>query len=449
MSHEPSNLCILPWIHLNLAPDGFATLCCQSGTLLRDEGGKPLNAQTHTLEAIWNSRAMREVRVAMLRGEALPHCAACARNERHGWGSSRQSMNQLWFGSAEEAARDPRKVLRDSLTEAPLGPPRYFDLRIGNLCNLKCVICRPLYSSSIERDPVHARWAEGPHARLQGRFPAGESWSESPVLLEEINAISEQAMVIQLAGGEPTINRTLVAWLEQLCRAGRAPEIDLELVTNLTVVPDPLFQTLSRFRSVVLKVSVDGFGASYEYNRFPGRWATFQRNIERIRQLPNLANLILFPVLNVYNTLTMVDLLEWAEARELQVCATIVRAADHVDCRLLPPEARREARERVAAFFAGRQASGQPLPPRLLSLQQEFQAAFQEIEDTDYDPPTRRREVAHFMQFTNDLDASRGTSFGATCPGTLAHFLAADGPWDPSHRHYPAATPVAPRSPHA
>ena len=36
--------------------------------------------------------------------------------------------------------------------------PLYFDLRLGNICNLKCTACKPLYSSQIERDPVHAPW---------------------------------------------------------------------------------------------------------------------------------------------------------------------------------------------------------------------------------------------------------------------------------------------------
>lgn len=351
MTKENTSFCILPWVHLNLAPDGYATLCCQSGTPLMGDDGRPLNAQTHTLQAIWNSRAMRGIRSAMLNGETLPHCAACDRNERNGWGSSRLGMNQRWLGTAEEALRDPRKIVRGSLTEDPLGLPRYFDLRIGNLCNLKCVICRPLYSSSIERDAVQSKWADGAFRRLQGRFTGTGDWSESPILLEEINAISGAAQEIQLAGGEPTLNRTLTAWLDHLCESGRAREIDLALVTNLTVVPDHLFRILSQFRQVDLKVSVDGHGASYEYNRFPGRWTNFERNIERIAKLPNLSGLTLFPVLNVYNTLTIVNLLEWADARELPVVATIVRAADHVDCRLLPAEARKEARERLHAFL--------------------------------------------------------------------------------------------------
>src|SRR5262249_14643706 len=37
--------------------------------------------------------------------------------------------------------------------------PIYYQLMPGNLCNLKCRMCVPMYSSQIERDPVHRQWA--------------------------------------------------------------------------------------------------------------------------------------------------------------------------------------------------------------------------------------------------------------------------------------------------
>lgn len=427
-------LCVLPWIHLNLSPDGYATLCCQSGEHLYDDEGRPLNAQTHSLQEIWGSRAMREIRQSMLAGEKLPHCSACYRNEEFGWGSSRLGMNSLWFGSPDDA--DPmRRLDPDSLTEEA-GPPRYFDLRIGNLCNLKCVNCRSLYSSQIERDPVHVRWSNPPYVRLAHRFAGQDEWSESPLLLEEMKAISSDVREIQLAGGEPTLNKLLIEWLAHLCGTGQAKEIDIGLVTNLTNVQPRILDLLSQFRQVDVKISLDGYGDVYEYVRFPGKWRTIERNVERIATLPNKVNITVFPVLNVYNTLDLVPLFEWAEERGFTTVATVVRASDHVDCRLLPQAARTEARRRFDAFFARHAAkAGGVLPERLATLARQIETAFAEIEATSFDEKTLAHKLLRFMQFTNDMDVSRGTSFRDTCPETYAAMTEAYGPWNPAPRY--------------
>ena len=40
--------------HMNLNPDGKATLCCQSHRPITDEAGRSLNAQTHSMKEISN-----------------------------------------------------------------------------------------------------------------------------------------------------------------------------------------------------------------------------------------------------------------------------------------------------------------------------------------------------------------------------------------------------------
>ncbi|MBV5334009.1 SPASM domain-containing protein, partial [bacterium] len=179
-------LCALPWVHLNCNPDGYITLCCQSGLHLFDESGRPFNIQTHSLQEIWSSTAFRNIRRAMLPGEKLEHCAGCFRNESHGWGSARLSMNDLWLGSPEAAAQPGARVIDGAALSEDAGPPRYFDLRIGNICNLRCVNCRSVYSSQIERDPVHSLWSDMPFVRLPHRFAEAGEWYQSSELLTEI-----------------------------------------------------------------------------------------------------------------------------------------------------------------------------------------------------------------------------------------------------------------------
>ena len=37
--------------------------------------------------------------------------------------------------------------------------PDHLHLEIGNVCNLKCRMCYSRYSSKIEQDPIHGKWA--------------------------------------------------------------------------------------------------------------------------------------------------------------------------------------------------------------------------------------------------------------------------------------------------
>src|SRR5262245_40312212 len=98
------SFCVLPWIHMNLNPDGVVTLCCQSHQRLFDEHGRLLNAQSHSLSEIWNSSGMKQVRQRMAAGERLPHCNACFGDEAFGRTSYRMRSNQLWLGSHPERA---------------------------------------------------------------------------------------------------------------------------------------------------------------------------------------------------------------------------------------------------------------------------------------------------------------------------------------------------------
>jgi hypothetical protein len=103
-------------------------------------------------------------------GEQLPHRVACYNNERYGRVSYRQHSNDRWLGN-HPCAGTIRQAIEQSEDAATPQTPMYFDLRLGNTCNLKCTACKSLYSSQIERDEVHSRWVtDAPYRRLDRRI---------------------------------------------------------------------------------------------------------------------------------------------------------------------------------------------------------------------------------------------------------------------------------------
>lgn len=369
---------------------------------------------------------MRDIRRRMAAGEELPHCAACAHNEKHNGTSYRLLSNERWID------RNPalQQAIESAVDWATPTGPLLFDLRFGNLCNLKCTACKPLYSSQIERDPVHAPWViDAPHARLPSRFGGDADWSEAGGLIDEIMDLSGDLRSIQLAGGEPTINKTQIGWLRRICDAGRAPDIDLSISTNLSNVRPEVFALFQRFKTLEVVLSIDGHGPTYEYVRYPGKWANLTRNIVRLREVRPDATISINFVLQAVNAFNLVELIDWALDENIKLLVSIGRGLDHYnDFRILPPVLRARIRAALDAMLRRRSNH------ELSTLRANIAAVFDEIDATDFTEDQRRSHVVGFMQFVNDMDTSRGLSFRTIEPKIHEGVAAYCGEWDEGRR---------------
>ncbi|HKV00038.1 MAG TPA: radical SAM protein [Vineibacter sp.] len=151
--------CALPFQHLCVGPEGTARVCCVAHDLV-SEHGAPMSLNLHTMDEIWNSAYMRNVRRGMLKGERISACEVCYESEAAS-GQSYRTHTGL-----EPIAGHKHSPASVSRYGAAAGyrveqRPRFIKLEISNLCNLKCRMCYGAASSQIERDPVHSRWSGG------------------------------------------------------------------------------------------------------------------------------------------------------------------------------------------------------------------------------------------------------------------------------------------------
>jgi MoaA/NifB/PqqE/SkfB family radical SAM enzyme len=412
-----------------LNPDGRQTLCCVSHHQVQDEKGQSLNAQTDGLAHIWNSPGMRDVRRRMAAGEQLPHCENCFNDEAFGRVSQRQRSNDDWLGRPE-AHMLTQRIEASTDGTAPFDP-MYLDLRLGNLCNLKCTACKPLYSSQIERDAVHSKWnAETPYTRLESRFGREGEWYDADQLLGEMVSISGNLAKIQLAGGEPTINKTQIAFLQHLCDAGRAANIDLVVVTNLSNVRQGVYDLFARFKSLSVVVSIDGTHGVYEYVRYPAKWSSIVSNMARLREARPDVHVQIDLVLQAINSLNVVDVFDWADSEDISVGILIGRGLDdYNDFRMMPATVRDELRQRFEKYFARKDNR------RTASAREQLASIFAEMDAADFSDETRRERIRSFMHFINDMDASRGLSFSRVAPDVYNAVVSYAGYWDGSTRY--------------
>ena len=145
--------CILPFIHLSTRTDGRMQICCTANSSStnqeqyvgcnRKDDGSFVELHKDRPEDNWNTYYMKSLRLAMLKGEKPPVCRKCYDEEESGYRSKRMWENDLW-----EKQLDYNTIVDKVNADGsmPYGI-HYIDMKLGNACNLACVMCNPADSS--------------------------------------------------------------------------------------------------------------------------------------------------------------------------------------------------------------------------------------------------------------------------------------------------------------
>jgi len=416
LSKKHDNLCVYPFLQLHLTSRGAAKPCCAFEAEV-EENGVALSPRANSVDEIWNSRFMKDVRRKMIAGEAVPACGYCTRYEARGLESIGRRGTEGWANGwmnpegrtleqlASSAVADDYRVER----------PEWIDLHVGNACNLKCRMCCGYYSSLIAADPVHTAWEEAAFDLPDngGDEPATGDWSRSEAFVfDDLLKKSDRPRTLNLIGGEPTLVKRARHIMRRLVESGAAAQINLSLTTNATTVDEEWCELAAGFRSVVMAASLDGVDAVNHYIRHPARWSDIEISLERLRRIANV-HLYINATVQVYNVLDIVPLASWCEEHGLDFQYTLLEVPKFLSPDILPVIIRREASKRLRDHAKRGTASG----PTLVLL----------AEALERGPDAGNPDLLEqFMTFTNDLDASRDQDFASTFPG-LFHMLSMAG----------------------
>ena len=130
-------LCIIPWVHLHTWPNGNVYPCCV--TPMQHIAG---NLNDNTLEEVFNSDLMKNLRVDMMNGVKSESCERCWKQEENGGHSMRMRANDSWKHLVDDSLS--RTNPDGSMEEMKLP---YWDFRFSNICNFKCRSCGPQLST--------------------------------------------------------------------------------------------------------------------------------------------------------------------------------------------------------------------------------------------------------------------------------------------------------------
>lgn len=402
--------CTLPWIHLASHPHGGATVCCvadhhngisRSRMYTNNSDDDPrsvsgdifLDLKNHSIEEIMNGDSFNDVRLDMLNGKEPEMCKRCYREEEAGIWSKRAKENKAFSHFTIEEARS-RTRKDGSLKDIDL---EFIELRLGNICNVKCRTCNPWSSS---------KWITD-YNKLRGKFTTLDlfdkehnqfDWPEQDKFWDDLFENSKSAKVFYINGGEPTLIKEHFRFLQRMIDAGRT-NVKLWYNINMTNMTQEIIDIWKQFDDVEVGFSIDDIGIRNEYIRHPTKWDKVNETVDMLLEHKDTMQFAVTQTVSWMNFYYLDEMKEWANSKGIWVHHNFVTQPSWFSPDALPLEIRKEIIEKVTPAFPKDEDPG-----KILGIKQ-----FGE-------KPTDFALLKKAMDYTHSLDKMRGESFEDTFP---------------------------------
>lgn len=268
-------MCRVPEYTAVVDADGGVRLCCILDSVVG-------NLNKDTWETIWTGEEANRVREKVRNGQE-EQCQHCFRY--------RENL----------VSRGQTKELEEGLLE--------LDLRTSNVCNCKCIMCSPGFST---------------------QFTGQEISLEVEKVLDIVRGGKDTLRRIHFAGGEPLLHKSTYKVLEFLKTEGILGRLTLTYNTNATVRPSKeLVEYWKQAGLVVVDLSIDAAGTLNDEIRVGSRWDRVQEVVNILQGLQESMNIQLWihPTISVRNFGNIYELDQYASELKIPV-----RWGNVVDC---------------------------------------------------------------------------------------------------------------------
>ena len=348
MNLPHDKFCVLPWISLETSPIGTVRPCCLAEEEIVDNNGAKFDLNTASFVDIQNSEYMQNLRQEFLDKKQPATCRKCWREERSGRTSKRMhTLDRL------------KHMLPEQSWTADAKPLMFLDLKLGNICNLKCRICGSWSSSQFaveeiaDLGPDDDRKTSYHYIMLKkGAWP-----KENPTFWNEIDQVVDQIRYIEFTGGEPFMIQEHFDMLQRLVDKGIAGNIEIHYNTNGTQYPEDADEIWRHFKLVEIAFSIDDIGERFEYQRTNAVWKEVCRNIGWFRTLREHHSNIQLQVcstVNVFNVMYLEELTLWVDFQDFDfVYWNMMHEAYYFSISTLPDSAKQAIKQRLESASVG------------------------------------------------------------------------------------------------
>lgn len=430
--------CAVPWNHVSTNPNGTIRMCCQMinsnnlpgeeayGTVIKEDSNALSTADD--LSKHRNAPAWKKIRQQMLAGEKPAICQLCWDEEENGIGSRRDWTNIAFNDVYHKAIT---KTESDGSIKHEDFPIMHWDLRFGNKCNLACRSCGPTDSDLWYRDWVALKDNTfnnrgfgdvtisvddtGKHYIKDSPF----EWYEKTDLVSNIKQGLSQVKRFYFTGGEPTINHTHRELLQYCIDHDYAKDIILDYNTNMAGVPNAIFKQWSKFKEVNLGMSIDGIYEHFEYIRYPGKWSTAYKNLQRIDTDESLSNVkaSITMTVSIYNVLHFLDMQWWVKEQnwnriDHNIIVHNLYGPRHLNTQNLSSDMKRYITERYTKFMDDTKERWPTENEWLWKLDTRTNSILTHMNDKEQNV----QDYNEFVKQSEALDKVRGENWKKSCP---------------------------------
>jgi MoaA/NifB/PqqE/SkfB family radical SAM enzyme len=400
-----------PFTGLATREDGAVKVCCRSAPIG--------NIQDNTLEEIWNNDTIQLVRKQVLNGERPEVCKPCFDLEDQGVESLRQRHIN---GVIPEARINlyPNTPLQEIM---PFEFPT-IEIKLNNLCNLKCRMCNPLDSTNwTDWDKVVPFYKKENNFLVPtieslvnkpgnyiGAFDDTDNWWTS------FEKLLPHFRRVEFAGGEPLMDPQHYKILDMLKPYGK--NIEIKYATNGTTLGISKGRTIHdywpHFRSVAVNVSLDGIHDVYNYIRGNGDFSQVEANIKEIQKIPNVSRVVGAFTAQAGNILQAAECIDYF-INEMNIVFYSHRVGypTCLSAQVLPQELKEEAIQRLEAvrarLFTFDNIKKYPLLEKVTQQQIKDNINYLKAKDQYHLWPD-------FLEFNRQLDVTRNQSLLETIP---------------------------------
>ena len=258
--------CALAWSSIGMNPSGRVRAC---GRSIPNNNNPSLKHMT--IDEAWNSDYYKQLRLDMLAGIRNPNCTKCHMEEDLGGVSKRKTYNKRLFPIVSTLTNKDGSIDRK---------PTMIDIRVGNICNLKCIHCWTGNSSKWYQDTLLLdKYENTPNLTIDNDWISekGSVWN---YVRENVDSLKK----LNILGGEPFASKEHNLLLDWLVENNKS-ELDITYVTNATLITPATVDKLKKFRNVQLGISLDATHEVSDLLRFPSSWDELEKIIAYINSV--------------------------------------------------------------------------------------------------------------------------------------------------------------------
>lgn len=336
------NFCIGPWSEIRILPDGRLNWCHRS-----DYDTSTDYIQNIDLDSYFNGSNVNKIRNHLRQGTDVAECQGCYNDETKVVYSYRRRRNiQMAIFPFEHFEKSLKESSIQQRFDTPKIMPYFYNIVLGNLCNLSCIMCSPYLSSRVATDFKRLKINNTNQPSLLDWTRDQNNWQK---FVDHIDS-NKNIMCVHFQGGEPLLHDRFKEFLQHCIEIGHT-DFHLTMVTNGTVFEQEHIDLFRCFKSCQIEISIESMTRVNEYIRYPVDQEKLVSNIKKFLSCcTDQLSVVLRTVPQLLSVLDYVSLLDFCLENSICVDTNII---DHPVClrpAVWPEHIRKKAIQRLEQF---------------------------------------------------------------------------------------------------